>query len=427
MVLLQPKASTEKDVPRKIAKTRCSDAALMVKLPLKETMRKDAQNLQQRSRLPQLQQLSLNPNPSLIQKQRQRNKFQAKRQPNRSSKVASPPNMDAALTTKLQLPDPTSQVVHLAFPAALDAVLITTLPLMDRIEKAAASCHHSDVVQTTFRKLEDQISKDVAVNTRHTAVVLIAKLQLRVTTTKVVDANTHLTDVVQMKLHRQLVKATQVVHATHINSVAVLTESQYPPDLTTKAVIAVAVNSNAVPTISLRPRAPTSRDALVLQANMAVAPMVPLRLRDPTLKSVRRRFQTLLKRLAVSNVIWEHAATTTQSSTSSIPSMAVAVASGMVDVEETKTDSTLKMTAKRLALSQLAKTFVICPKSMDLAPVTTQCGITTATGTLARNSSMEVALEMPIDSRNSRIARLNVWLTTRSVSKFLVLVVLVFI
>lgn len=263
----------------------------------------------------------------------------------------------------------------------------------------------------------DQILRDAHAITHLTAAAPMAKPQLRDTITKVVDANTLPTDAVPMRSQLLLVRRMKVVPATHSNSDAALMVLPLPLDPTTKDATARTANSSAAQTTSHQLKDPTARDAHALPASSAAVLMDHPKLKERTLRVARRRFPTQPRKLAASTATWVTAAKTTPSNTSSTPSMAVAVASGMVDAEEIRTDSTPKASARILALSQSERMFANCPRFTDPALDITQCGTTTATETHARSSSMEDVLEMLIDLRNLKIAKLNVFRMIRFVSR----------
>jgi hypothetical protein len=296
------------------------------------------------------------------------------------------------------------------------AVPTTRLPLTDLFVKDVAFSPHTDAAQIISTKPEDRTSKDADATTHLTAAALMAKPQLKDTKRKVADANTLLMAAVQMKLHQPLARSTQAAPATLTNSDAVLMESPLPLDLTTKDVTALTANSSAAQTTSHQLKDLMVKVALAQQVCMDAALMDQPKLKDQTLMAAKKRFLIHLRKLAVSLATWVTAAKTTLSSTSSTLNTAAAVASGMADAEETRTDLTPKASARTLALSQLEKILANYQRFTDHVLDTTQCGTMTVTGTLALSSSTEDALEMLTDSRNLRIARLNAWWMIRFVS-----------
>lgn len=265
-------------------------------------------------------------------------------------------------------------------------------------------------------KLEVKALRDAVANTLPSDAAQIKRLQRRDTTTKDVAADTPHMDAALMEAQQPLAPATKDAHATHINSDAAQMASALLLDPTTKDVTVQTASSSAVLTMSRLQRDRTSKDAHALQASLDAALTEALKLKQPTSRDAKTKFLTHPRRLAVLNETWEHAVTTTPSNTSLILNMAAAVDSGMVDAEETRIASILKVIAKTLAWNHPAKTSANSPKFMDHAPVTIQCGITTPIATLALSSSMEDVSEMPTDLRRSKTANHSALLTTKDVS-----------
>lgn len=287
---------------------------------------------------------------------------------------------------------------------------------MGASEKDAAWTRPMDAAKITSMRHMDPTSKDAAANMHLMVAALMARLPQRDTTMKVVAASIPTTDVAQMKQHLQLVQNTKAAHAIHSNSDAAAMESPLPPDHTIKAATARTASSNAVLIISPQPRDRMPKDAHALPANSDVAQTDTVKPKETALRDAKIRSQTRHRRLAVLNATWELAATTTPSSTSSTLNTAVAVVSGMEDVAETLTVSTLKASARTPALNHPARTFATCPRSTDHAQATTQCGITTATETHALSLSTVVASVTPTDSRRLKTARHSAVSTTKFVS-----------